>query len=108
MPTYRIALTIGCLLLACAPTVARPQAAAEWQALQLAAETKSDDIMAGANTHKGLLDQYEVMRQAYGSDNSPAFHLIFGQYLSWYQSFLGNYPDAMDSYSIGQPPLEGD
>jgi hypothetical protein len=108
MPTYRIALTIGCLLLACAPTVARPQSAAEWQALQLAAETKSDDIMAGANTHKGLLDQYEVMRQAYGSDNSPAFHLIFGQYLSWYQSFLGNYPDAMDSYSIGQPPLEGD
>jgi hypothetical protein len=70
MPTYRIALTIGCLLLACAPTVARPQSAAEWQALQLAAETKSDDIMAGANTHKGLLDQYEVMRQAYGRDTS--------------------------------------
>jgi hypothetical protein len=76
--------------------------------LQSAAETKSDQIMAEANTHKGLLAQYEVMRQAYPTDNSPAFRQIFGQYLSWYQSFVGDYPEAMDSYSIGQPPLEGD
>ncbi|MGH8158094.1 MAG: hypothetical protein ACREPQ_08240 [Rhodanobacter sp.] len=108
MPTQRIALTIGCLLLACAPTAARAQSAAEWRVLQSAAETKSDKIMAEANTHKGLLAQYQVMRQAYPSDNSPAFHQIFGQYISWYQSFLGDYPEAMDSYSIGQPPLEDD
>ena len=108
MHIYRIALTIGCLLLSCAPTAARAQSATEWQALQAAAETKSDKIMAAASAHKGLLAQYEVMRQAYPGDNSPAFRQIFGQYLSWYQSFVGDYPDAMDSYSIGQPPLDGD
>ena len=108
MPTCRIALTIGCLLPACAPMVGRAQSAAEWQALQSAAAIKSDRIMADASTHKGLLSQYQVMRQAYASDNSAAFHQIFGQYLSWYQSFLGDYPAAMDSYSIAQPPLEGD
>lgn len=108
MPTYRIALTIGCLLLACVLTAARAQSAAEWQALQSAAATRSDKIMAEAGTHKGLLSQYQVMRQAYASDNAPAFRLIFGQYISWYQSFLGDYPAAMESYSIGQPPLEDD
>ena len=64
--------------------------------------------MAEASTRKGLLSQYQVMRQAYPSDKSPAFRQIFGQYISWYQSFLGDYPEAMDSYSIGQPPLAGD
>lgn len=108
MPARRMALTIGCLLCACAPTAARAQSAAEWQALQAAAASKSDKIMAEANTHKGLLAQYQVMRQAYVGDDSPAFRLIFAQYLSWYQSFLGDYPAAMDSYSIGQPPLEDD
>ncbi len=108
MPAHRIALTIGCLLFACAPTAPRAQSAAEWQALQAAAATRSDQLMAEANTHKGLLAQYQVMRQAYASDNSPAFRLIFAQYISWYQSFLGDYPEAMDSYSIGQPPLEDD
>ena len=108
MPAHRIALTIGYLLLACVPVATRAQSPAEWQALQAAAATKSDKIMAEANTHKGLLAQYQVMREAYTGDNSPAFRLIFGQYISWYQSFLGDYPDAMDSYSIGQPPMEGD
>lgn len=107
MPTYRVALTIGYLLLACIPVV-RAQSAAEWQALQSAAETRSDKIMAEASTHKGLLAQYQVMRRAYFSDNSAAFRQIFGQYIGWYQSFLGDYPAAMDSYSIGQLPMEGD
>lgn len=108
MPARRIALTIGCLLFACAPTATRAQSAAEWQVLQAAAASKSDKIMAEANTHKGLLAQYQVMRQAYAGDDSPAFRLIFAQYISWYQSFLGDYPAAMESYSIGQPPLEDD
>lgn len=108
MPTYRIATTIGCLLLACVSAAARAQSAAAWLALQSDAETKSERIMAEASTHKGLLSQYQVMREAIPSDNSPAFRQIFGQYISWYQSFLGDYPAAMDSYSIGQPPLKGD
>jgi len=108
MPARRMALTIGCLLLACTPVATRAQSAAEWQALQAAAASKSDKIMAEADTHKGLLAQYQVMRQAYAGDDSPAFRLIFAQYVSWYQSFLGDYPAAMDIYSIGQPPLEDD
>ncbi|MEO7065474.1 MAG: hypothetical protein ABI114_01065 [Rhodanobacter sp.] len=64
--------------------------------------------MAEASTHKGLLSQYQAMRQAYPGDKSPAFRQVFGQYLSWYQSFLGNYPEAMASYSVGQSPLKGD
>lgn len=108
MPARRIALTIGCLLFACASTATRAQSAAEWQMLQAAAASKSDKIMAEANTRKGLLAQYQVMRQAYAGDDSPAFRLIFAQYISWYQSFLGDYPAAMESYSIGQPPLEDD
>lgn len=106
MPARRIALTIGCLLFACAPTATRAQSAAEWQTLQAAAANKSDKIMTEANTHQGLLAQYQVMRHAYAGENSPAFRLVFAQYISWYQSFLGDYPAAMDSYSIGQPPLE--
>jgi hypothetical protein len=109
MPTCRVALACGCLLwLACTPTVAVAQTAAEWQTLQLAAATKADKIMAEADTHKGLLGQYQIMRQAYSTDTSPAFRLIFGQYVSWYQSFLGDYPAAMDSFSIGQPALKDD
>lgn len=82
MPTRRMALTIGSLLLAVAATSARAQSAAEWQALQSAAAAKSDGIMAEANARKGLLAQYQVMHQAGLSDHSLAFRLIFGQYLS--------------------------
>lgn len=108
MSACRMATTIGCLLLACLPATTVAQSADQWQAEQLAAAAKSDKIMDEANTYKGLLAQYEVMRRAYFSDRSQAFHLIFGQYLSWYQSFVGDYPDATASFSIGQPAQPGD
>lgn len=105
----RVAVTSACTLwLACAATASYAQSAAEWQALQTAAATKSDKIMAEAQANKGLLGQYIVMRRAYTSDNSPAFRLIFGQYISWYQSFLGDYVDAMKSFSIAPPPQQDD
>ena len=109
MSAYRIAITSGCtLLLAWVTAASHAQSAAEWQARQATAATKSDKIMAEVSTHKGLLAQYVMMRRAYASDSSPAFRLIFGQYVSWYQSFLGDYPDAMKSFSIAQPPQPDD
>ncbi|WP_255367183.1 hypothetical protein [Dyella sp. OK004] len=69
---------------------------------------KADDILAQAGRQKGLLTQYLVMRRAAASNDSAAFRLIFGQYLSWYQSFLGDYPAAVRSFSIAQIPQADD
>jgi hypothetical protein len=99
------ALAMACL--ACF-TVTRAQTAAEWDAQQDAAGRKSDQIMAQAMQRQGLLAQYLVMRQAYDSDHSKAFQLIFGQYISWYLSFLGDYPNAMRTFSVAQPAQASD
>jgi hypothetical protein len=37
-----------------------------------------------------------------------AFRVIFGQYLSWYQTFIGDYKDAELSFSIDQEHHRGD
>jgi hypothetical protein len=102
-------IATGCVMgLMCASMPARAQSAAEWQAEQEAAGAKCDQIMAEATAHKGVLPQYMVMRQAYEGDHSQAFRLIFGQYISWYLSFLGDYPDAVQSFSIAQTPQPED
>ncbi len=92
----------GALLLASAAFAAPPPppSAAQWRAQQLEASRQSEQIMHEANTRKGLLARYQVMRYAYATNQDPAFRLIFGQYLSWYQSFIGDYPDAAASFSI--------
>ncbi len=107
-PRRRLLSLLAGSLLACIPLAASAQTPAEWQALQLAAANKSEKIMAAANAHKGLLAQYQVLRQAWNEDKSPAFRLIFGQYISWYQSFIGDYPDAAASFSIKQQPEPDD
>ena len=84
------------------------QSASQWQAEQVAASQKSEQIMQEANKHKSLLAQYQVMRYPYATNPDPAFHIIFGQYLSWYQTFIGDYPDAAASFSIKQPALPDD
>ncbi|GLQ87492.1 hypothetical protein GCM10007898_10580 [Dyella flagellata] len=94
--------------LTCAAAAVHAQSAAQWQAQQAAAGAKADRIMAEASHHKGLLGQYMRMRQAYAGDDSPAFRLIFGQYIAWYLSFLGDYPLAMKSFSIAQLPQASD
>ncbi|HUA80472.1 MAG TPA: hypothetical protein VL997_08885 [Dyella sp.] len=96
------------LWLASAATAIPAQSQARWQAQQAAAAAKADGIMAQANRHKGLLAQYLILHRAYASDDSQAFRLIFGQYIAWYQSFLGDYVDAVKSFSIGQPLQPGD
>lgn len=91
-----------------AVSAAHAQSTAQWQAQQAAAEAKADRIMAEADRHKGLLSQYMTMRDGYASDDSRAFRMIFGQYIGWYLSFLGDYPLAMQSFSIAQPPRPDD
>ncbi|MEO6969089.1 MAG: hypothetical protein ABI132_11645 [Rhodanobacteraceae bacterium] len=78
------------------------------QPQQLEAVGKSERILAQAEKRKGLLAQYQVMRYAYAADTSTAFHVIFGQYLSWYQTFIGDYPDALQSFSIREKELPDD
>lgn len=90
------------LLLACVSTTVNAQSAAQWKSQQLEASRKSELIMHQAENRKGLLAQYQVMRYAHGKSTDTAFRLIFGQYLSWYQTFIGDYPDASASFSIKQ------
>ena len=94
-------------LLGCTAAAQEPSAA-QWQARQIEASRQSERIMLEAHRHKGLLAQYQVMRYAYVGDKDPAFRVIFSQYLSWYQSFIGDYPDAAASFSIRQAPLPDD
>ncbi|MGH8183639.1 MAG: hypothetical protein ACREPH_08275 [Rhodanobacteraceae bacterium] len=79
-----------------------------WREEQLEAMNKSDAIMKRAHGRKDLLAQYQVMRRAYAADGKPAFRAIFGQYLSWFQSFIGDYEDAEQSFSIQQKALPDD
>ena len=109
MSSFRAGSMLGCaLLLAGASTLSHAQSAAQWQARQIVAAQKSEEIMRDADQRKGLLAQFQVMRYAFAGNKDPAFHLIFGQYLSWYQTFVGDYPDASASFSIKQVPLADD
>ncbi len=106
----RHACTLGLVtLLALAWLLPAPaQIPSVWREQQLEAMEKSDTIMKQAHDRKGLLAQYQVLRRAYASDGQPAFRAIFGQYLSWYQSFIGDYADAEIAFSIQQKPLSDD
>lgn len=75
---------------------------------QQAAVAKSEQIMAEAKTRSGLLSQYLFMRDAYASSTDLAFRVIFNQYLSWYQTWVGDYVGARDSFSIVQKPARDD
>jgi len=81
---------------------------AQWRAQQLAAADKSDAIMRDAQKQPGLLAQYLRMQLAYDSNRDRAFQLIFGQYLSWYQTYIGDYNGARSSFSIAQPAQDND
>lgn len=91
-------------------------APSEWRRLQLAAADKSDRIMRDAQKQSGLLAQYTHMKLNYEANHERAFQVIFGQYLSWYQTYIGDYDGARASFSIAQPsqgddaasPLAGD
>jgi len=75
----------------------------EWRRLQIQAADKSDGIMRDAQKQPGLLGQYEFMQSHYDSNKERAFQLIFGQYLSWFQTYIGDYNGARRTFSIAQP-----
>ena len=102
-------IAAGLLLLA-RSSFASGQSADEWRAQQLAAADRSELIMARANRQHTPLQQYQVMLDAAISakPEDRAFKLIFNQYLSWYQTFIGDYPDAALSFSVGEPMQSGD
>ena len=74
----------------------------QWQQAQKAAFEQSEKVYADALKRNGLLAQYKAMRDIYRSDKGKAFRIVFGQYMSWYQTFVGDYVGAHDSYSIRQ------
>lgn len=80
----------------------------QWQQAQKVAFEKSEKVYAEALKRNGLLAQFKAMRDAYRSDPNHAFRVVFGQYMSWYQSFVGDYPGAHDAYSIRQLPAHDD
>jgi hypothetical protein len=82
--------------------------ASEWRRLQLIAADKSDKIMTQAQKISGLLGQYVYMQTNYDSNHDRAFQVIFGQYLSWFQTFIGDYDGAAASFSIAQPKQDDD
>lgn len=107
--TLASAVVVAALMLAPGITRARTQATA-WLAAQRAAMDRSEKIMAEANTRPTLLGQYRAMMAAAAAAPADdcAFNLIFSQYLSWYQTFVGDYPNAQISYSVGEPAQPGD
>ena len=80
----------------------------QWQQQQKIAFEQSEKIYAEALKRNGLLAQFKAMRDAYRSNPNRAFRVVFGQYMSWYQSFVGDYPGAHDAYSIRQLPAHDD
>jgi len=80
----------------------------QWQQQQKVAFEKSEKVYAEALKRNGLLAQFKAMRDAYRGDPNHAFRVVFGQYMSWYQSFVGDYPGAHDAYSIRQLPGHDD
>ncbi len=83
-----------------APTSSIPQ--------QREAVAKSEKIMAQAQKRSGMLAQYLYMRDARERDENVAFRLIFNQYLSWFQTWVGDYAASRITFSIAQPPEKGD
>ena len=109
----RIVLPI--LLATLIPCVVSAQEAAQetlspyqWKQAQKTAFDASEKIYTAALRHNGLLAQYKAMRDAYRGNKDKAFRIVFGQYLSWYQSFVGDYIGAHDAYSIRQLPAADD
>lgn len=114
-----LATVIAALLAVAAPAAfgidetASPSASSaltpyQWHQQQLVAFRESERVYQQALQLDGLLAQLESMQQAYRSSRDRAFRIVFGQYLSWYQSFVGDYPAAMATYSIREVAASGD
>ena len=115
MSSCRLATCVACLLLPIGMAIAMPRqdkpamTPERWYALQMEAADKADRIMRQADRRKSLLGRYETMLSAmFEGDRNPAFPVIFGQYLAWYQTYIGDYPNAAASFSVQETQLPGD
>ncbi|MGN2253758.1 hypothetical protein ACFWZ4_10310 [Frateuria sp. GZRe12] len=115
MSSCRLATCLACLLLPIGMAIAMPRqdkpamTPERWYALQMEAADKADRIMRQADRRKSLLGRYETMLSAmFEGDRNPAFPVIFGQYLAWYQTYIGDYPNAAASFSVQETQLPGD
>ena len=82
---------------------ARTPTPQQWMREQQDAARVSELLLDQAEHLHGLLPQYLFLRERHDSDSGRAFRAIFGQYLGWYQTFVGDYPGAERSFSIAQP-----
>src|SRR6476660_638126 len=106
----RFALIIAAALTASAAFAAEepPLSPYHWQQQQKVAFEESEKVYTEALKRNGLLAQFKAMRDAYRGNPNHAFRVVFGQYMSWYQSFVGDYQGAHDAYSIRQLPSSDD
>jgi hypothetical protein len=103
----------GCAVLAIAcgtgvkaqDTAPTPQ---QWMQEQIQAARQSERLLDAADQQRGILAQYLFLKEHYEADRGLAFRAIFGQYLSWYQTFVGDYRGAERSFSIAQPQQPDD
>jgi hypothetical protein len=103
------AALLGSGIAAAVPAQQAPPTPAQWHDLQMRAADKADRIMREANRRKGLLGRYEAMLAAASAgDANPAFQAIIGQYLAWYETFIGDYPHAAANFSIQELQQPGD
>lgn len=101
--------SLAVLLLAAQPMQAEPAPTPTASITQQReAVAKSEKIMAAAQKRSGMLAQYLYMRDARERDENVAFRLIFNQYLSWFQTWVGDYAASRTTFAIAQPPEKGD
>ena len=108
MRSILILIVLAGLWLGSPATPLHAQSIPAWQVRQMEAAHKSDVIMHEAGKRTGILAQFQFMRDAYFTSSNSVFRVIFGQYLSWYQTFIGDYDAAASMFSIAQRPLPDD
>lgn len=108
--TTRVAALITAALLLVGNSHAQDNPAAAGYAIsqQRAAVVRSEQIMAAASRRSGLLAQFLYMRDTYSTSNDYPFRVIFNQYVSWYQTWVGDYVGARSSFSVAQPAAKDD
>lgn len=101
-------IAAGSLLAGAAVAQENPAAAGYAISQQRAAVERSEQIMAAASRRSGLLAQFLYMRDTYSATTDYPFRVIFNQYVSWYQTWVGDYVGARSTFSVAQPAAPDD
>ena len=109
MSVSRAILAVAISMSLALPAFAQEEAASDYNiSQQRAAVAKSERIMAEATKRKGLLAQFLYMRDTYSTSNDYPFRVIFNQYVSWYQTWVGDYDGARATFSIASQAASDD